>query len=238
MTGSVYVGTSGFAYKEWKPEFYPADLKDADMLAYYASRLHSVEINNTFYRAPTPKLLEGWSAKTPETFRLTLKAPQSITHRARLRDVDENLSYFLSTARALGPRLGAILFQCPPSLRYDAALLDDFLAALPGEPFRFAMEFRHASWDSDDVRAALARNNVAWCVAEDDAQEREMVRTARGHAYLRLRRLDYDEDRLKVWAARAQEVLEEGADVYCYFKHEDDPSGVRFALSFRELVEG
>lgn len=232
----LYVGTSGFAYREWKPEFYPADVKQADFLRYYSSRLPSVEINNTFYRTPTEALLQKWTTETPEGFALTLKAPQRITHIARLRDADEPLAIFLRAARALEGRLGAILFQLPPTLRYEPELLDAFLAALPGEPFRFAMEFRHASWDTDEVRAKLARTGTAWCVAED-ADDRDMVRTARTHAYLRLRRLDYDDDRLKVWAARAREAMDDGADVYCYFKHEDDPSGVRFALRFRELVE-
>ncbi|MGZ6548568.1 MAG: DUF72 domain-containing protein, partial [Actinomycetota bacterium] len=146
MRGKLFVGTSGFAYKEWKPEFYPDDLKAADMLSFYSRRFNSVEINNTFYRMPTEKQTATWAEQTPEDFTFTLKAPQKITHIARLRDVDENLEFFLNTARAMGSRLGCILFQCPPSLKYDAGLLGSFLALLPGQPFRFAMEFRHDSW--------------------------------------------------------------------------------------------
>lgn len=232
----LYVGTSGFAYKEWKPEFYPADLKNADMLAYFSRHFSSVEINNTFYRSPTEKLLAQWREQTPEDFRFTLKAPQRITHIARLRDADEPLGYFLTAARALGTRLGAILFQCPPSLRYERALLEAFLASLPGEPFRFAMEFRHASWNEDEVRALLGANGVAWCVADTDETDAPMVRTAGSFVYLRLRKLAYDEEGLAKWAKEARAVLDDGADVYAYFKHEDDPSGVRFALRFRELV--
>ena len=233
----LFVGTSGFAYREWKPEFYPADLKQADFLRYYATRFPSVEINNTFYKTPSEQLLQKWTSETPDDFALTLKAPQRITHIARLRDVDEILSVFLGTARTLGSRLGAILFQLPPTLKYEPELLDAFLAALPGEPFRFAMEFRHASWDTDEVRDKLARTATAWCVAEDAGDEKPMVRTARTHVYMRLRKLDYSDDQLKVWAGRASEVLDDDADVYCYFKHEDDPTGIRFAIRFRELVE-
>src|SRR5262245_54801033 len=120
MRGRVYAGTSGFAYKTWKPGFYPPRLKTTDMLRYYAERLPSVEINNTFYRMPTEKLLAAWRDETAETFTFTLKAPQRITHIARLRDVADPLGYFLKSARSLGPRLGCILFQCPPYLRYDA----------------------------------------------------------------------------------------------------------------------
>lgn len=237
MTGRLYVGTSGFAYKEWKPEFYPADLKSADMLRYYAERFSSVEMNNTFYRTPTEKRLREWAEQTPESFVFTLKAPQKITHFARLRDPEENLSFFLEAARALGTRLGCILFQCPPSLRYDAELLDGFLAALPGEPFRFAMEFRHASWSTDEVKEKLAANNVAWCVADTDEGKAPMVRTSESFIYLRLRGLEYTDEDLRAWAKETVAVLQDGSDAYVYFKHEDDPSGIRFAQRFRELTE-
>lgn len=236
-TGTLYVGTSGFSYREWKPDFYPADLKSAQMLGFYAQHLPSVEINNTFYRAPTEKLLRSWIEQTPDDFAFTLKAPQRITHFQRLRDVDEHLSFFLATARALGSRLGAILFQLPPSLRYDAALLGGFLAALPGDPFRFAIEFRHASWDLPEVRELLGANHVAWCVADTEEMPAAPLRTARDFAYLRLRRSTYDDDALASWAAWVRELLADGCDVYCYFKHEDDPSGVRFAQRLRSEVE-
>lgn len=236
MAGRLLVGTSGFAYKEWKPAFYPADLKNPDMLRFYAEHLPSVEMNNTFYRAPSEKTLARWLEQTPEDFAFTLKAPQRITHFQRLRDVDESLSFFLRTARSLGSRLGCILFQLPPSLRYDEALLDGFLASLPGEPFRFAMEFRHASWDTDEVREKLRANHVSWCVADTDETDASMHRTARDFVYLRLRKLAYDDGTLHALAKEAGAALEDGSDVYCYFKHEDDPSGVRFAQRLRELV--
>lgn len=231
--GSLYCGTSGFSYKEWKPEFYPDDLPQARFLDHYASVLSSVEINNTFYRAPTERLLKGWIDKTPPPFRLTLKAPQAITHRRRLADVDEQLSYFLDVAKVLGERLGAILFQCPPSLRYDADTLNNFLAALPGEPFRFAMEFRHASWNIDEVRDALARTGVAWCVAETEA-EHPMIRTAKRFVYLRLRKDDYADAEIERWAKEVRAVLDDGADAYVYFKHED---GARAPAWARRLLE-
>lgn len=232
----LLVGTSGFAYKEWKPDFYPADLKNKDMLSFYSRALPSVEINNTFYRTPTPTLLATWIEQTPEDFTFTLKAPQRITHFQRLREVDENLSYFLETARALGSRLGAILFQLPPTLKYDAALLDAFLAALPGDPFRFAMEFRHASWNEGEVREKLSANHVSWCVADTDEADATMIRTAHDFVYLRLRKLAYDDDALARWAGHVRAALTDGSDVYCYFKHEDDPSGVRFAYRMKELT--
>jgi uncharacterized protein YecE (DUF72 family) len=239
MRGKVYAGTSGFAYKTWKPDFYPAKLKNSDMLRYYAERLPSVEINNTFYRMPTEKLLAGWREETAETFMFTLKAPQRITHIARLRDVADSLGYFLQSARSLGPRLGCILFQCPPYLRYDAALLDGFLAALPDDGLRFAMEFRHASWGEGEARAKLAARSIAWCTVDAEGSEPSVEQTASHFVYLRLRKPVYDEASLAAWAARLDPILERGADVYVYFKHEDDPGGIEYARGLlRRLVVG
>jgi uncharacterized protein YecE (DUF72 family) len=235
MRGQLFVGTSGFAYKEWKPEFYPADLKAADMLSFFSRRFNSVEINNTFYKMPTEKLLMQWTKQTPEEFRFTLKAPQRITHFSRLKNVDENLDFFIRTARAMDARLGCILFQCPPTLKYDKDLLDSFLALLPGQPFRFAMEFRHDSWT--EARDQLAANNVAWCVADTDEKKAPMVQTSEAFIYLRLRGLNYTDEDIQAWANETSAILEKGSDAYVYFKHEDDPSGVRYGLRFRELVD-
>src|SRR4029077_15414861 len=127
MSGTLYVGTSGFAYKTWKPGFYPEKLKAAQMLRFYSERLPSVEINNTFYRMPSEKLLAGWREETPQTFRFTLKAPQRITHIGRLRDVGDPLRHFLDTARTLGPRLGGVVFPCPPHPGYDRPLMSALL---------------------------------------------------------------------------------------------------------------
>jgi uncharacterized protein YecE (DUF72 family) len=235
MRGQLFVGTSGFAYKEWKPEFYPADLKAAEMLSFFSRRFNSVEINNTFYRMPTEKILTQWVEQTPEEFRFTLKAPQRITHFSRLKNVDENLDFFIRTARAMDARLGCILFQLPPTLKYDKDLLDSFLALLPGQPFRFAMEFRHDSWSA--AQDQLRDNNVAWCVADTDDKKGPLpVKTSEAFIYLRLRGLNYTDEDIQTWATQTSAVLETGSDAYVYFKHEDDPSGVRYGLKFRELV--
>src|SRR5258706_13413715 len=120
----LFAGTSGFSYVEWKGSFYPSDLPDSEMLASYAERLQSVEINNTFYRMPQPALLEGWSNKVSNVvpFAFALKAPRSITHIARLKDAADGTAHFLKVAATLGPRLGPILFQLPPFLRKDAGV--------------------------------------------------------------------------------------------------------------------
>jgi uncharacterized protein YecE (DUF72 family) len=236
VRGTLYAGTSGFAYKTWKPDFYPADLKAADMLRHYAARLPSVEINNTFYRMPTEKVLSSWRPETPATFALTLKAPQRITHVGRLKDVGDPLAYFLRAAGTLGTRLGCILFQCPPSLRYDAAILDGFLGALPAEGMRFAMEFRHPSWLDGGARAKLAARDVAWCSVDSEEDDASPERTARGFVYARLRKPHYDRVALDRWAGALRTVLADGADAYVYFKHEDDPAGVEYARTLISSV--
>jgi len=150
----LWVGTSGYAYPEWRGSFYPEKMQTAKMLPYYADRFATVEINNTFYRMPNAKLLEGWSAQTPENFKLTLKAPQRITHQKRLRDCADEVKYFLEVATTLGPKLGAILFQTPPYLRMSLEVLDGFLAMLP-DGLCAAFEFRHKSWLEAEVFSRL-----------------------------------------------------------------------------------
>ena len=225
--GTLFVGTSGFAYPEWKPAFYPEDVKAADMLTYYAARFPSVEINYTFRRFPSAKTLTKWAEQGPEGFRFALKANQRITHTRRLRDADTDVSDFLQLARLLGDHLGPILFQCPPTLRFDRGLLESFLGYLP--PLApYAMEFRHESWGA--ARDLLAENGVAWCVAETDAASADRASIpAEPFAYLRLRREDYTDEDLRQWADGIGKVLGSGRDVYAYFKHEDGAAAPRYA---------
>jgi uncharacterized protein YecE (DUF72 family) len=239
VSGRLFAGTSGFAYPEWKPEFYPAELRNDDMLPYYASKLSSVEINYTFYREPSAKTIEKWAAQTPAEFTFTLKANRKITHVRRLGDTDDVMERFLDAARPLGSRLGTILFQLPPTMRYDAGVLDAFLARIPGGDMpnacRAAMEFRHPSFDSEEVRAKLRANDVAWCVSDTDEHDAPMSRTA-AFVYLRLRKLVYDDEALKRWAERIGAAMSDGADAFVYFKHEDTASGALYALRLRELL--
>lgn len=231
MAGTLYVGTSGFAYKDWKGSFYPSDLKDADMLSHYARRLSSVEINYTFRRLPEESTLTRWREQTPDEFRLALKASQRITHWARLAGADEAVSTFLDRAKVLGERLGPILFQCPPTLRYDGGLIEAFLAYLP-PTFRYAMEFRHPSWE--EARHLLSEQGVAWCTAETDENEPGTF-SPHPFGYLRLRKDEYDDAELGAWARRIRTALDDGRDVYCYIKHEGRDAAQR-ATRLAELV--
>jgi uncharacterized protein YecE (DUF72 family) len=231
----ILVGTSGYSYKEWKGSFYPDDIKNEHMLRYYSERLPTVEINNTFYRMPTKALVAKWSEEVPEGFTFVLKVSQRITHQKRLRDAGEDVSYFFETAGALGPRLGAALFQLPPFLKKDAGRLRDFLAGLPAER-PAAFEFRHPSWFDDETYDALRSRDAALCAADTDESGDEgapIVPTA-GWGYLRLRRSDYSDTDLAAWAER---VRAQGWDrAFVFFKHEDAGKGPALAARFRTLV--
>ena len=235
MAGTLYVGTSGFSFDGWKHGvFYPEGLKNREMLSYYASRFPSVEINSTFRRYPTEKALTTWREETPDTFRFTLKANQRITHFKKLHDVDEDVRDFLTASRVLGERLGTILYQCPPSLHYDRALIEAFVGYLPPEP-RAAMEFRHPSWV--EARELLRDQGIAWCVAETDERDPKPEELSwEPVGYLRLRKTEYGDDELREWAGRIQPALDSGADIFCYFKHEDDGFGPKMAKRLEDML--
>lgn len=224
----VAVGTSGFAYKEWKGSFYPADLKDADMLRFYGERFAAVEINNTFYRMPTEKLLTGWAGQVPAGFTFVLKASQRITHQKRLKGTADDVAYFTHTAATLGPRLGPTLVQLPPNLKKDLPRLEEFLATLP-DGWRAAFEFRHASWYDDDVYAALRARNQALCAADTDDGEGRVVATA-DWGYLRLRREAYEKADLTAWAERV--TSQPWREAFVFFKHEEAGAGPALAAQF------
>jgi uncharacterized protein YecE (DUF72 family) len=232
VPGSLHLGTSGFAYPEWKGVFYPEGLKAREMLPFFASRFRSVEINYTFRRHPSEKTLTEWGTVTPQGFSFTLKAHQNITHRHRLADPEEPVGYFMQRARILGERLGVILFQCPPSLRFDRDLLDGFVKTLP-EGGLYAMEFRHPSWE--EARDLLAERGVAWCTAETDEQQADRD-SWEPFGYLRLRKETYAEEEIAGWASRIRAALEAGHDVYCYFKHEEKGIGPVYAERLAELL--
>ena len=233
----VFVGTSGYAYKEWKGAFYPAKLPAVEMLRFYASRLPAVEINNTFYRMPSEKVLVDWAGQVPEAFRFALKASQRITHYARLKIEDDSLDYFLRTANVLGPRLGPTLFQLPPNLKKDLPRLTDFLARLP-RTWRAAMEFRHDSWFADDVLDALRARDIALVAVDDDEDGAPLAPTA-SWGYLRLRRTGYDPPALATWAERI--LAQPWQEAYAFLKHDEtgtEANGPRWADELARLTSG
>jgi len=224
----IYAGTSGWAYPSWKPDFYPAKLASAKFLNHYATRLNAVEVNYTFRRFPTEKLLRGWIEATPAGFQFAIKAHQKITHVARLRDVADFASDFVRSLQPLDAekKLGPVLFQLPPFLKCDVSLLKDFLPVLP-RSLRAAFEFRHESWFTEEVYATLRSANAALCNAESEKLETPDVQTAE-FAYLRLRKEEYSAKERKALEQRIARLAGRG-DVYIYFKHEDTPEGALHA---------
>jgi len=225
---TLYAGTSGFAYPSWKPEFYPEKLPSKKFLSYYSERLNAVEVNYTFRRLPSASTLEKWVAETRVGFVFPLKAHMRITHILRLKPSEFTSVFFqaidpLRSARRLGP----VLFQLPPALKCDEALLADFLAALPGE-IRCAFEFRHASWLQDSVYALLEKHKVALCLAESEKLVIPEVVTA-DFVYSRLRMPEYSAEDRKEIAGRVGQLLNRSQDVYVFFKHEDTPAGALYA---------
>jgi uncharacterized protein YecE (DUF72 family) len=232
MAAEIRIGASGFSYKEWLGHFYPPKLPGAKMLAYYAERLPTVEINYTFRAMPKRSMLDGWAAKTPSDFRFALKAPQRITHFARLRGAKENLDYFIDTAGALGERLGPVLFQLPPDFGRDDALMADFLEQINGR-VQAAFEFRNRSWSDDTVFDALRHAGAALCIAESDRMMSPVERTA-AHVYMRLRKETYDDDGLSQWAERIRVFARDSSEIYVYFKHE--AAAPDLAVRLRKLI--
>jgi len=227
------VGTSGYNYPEWRGSFYPEKFPTGKMLAFYAGHFNTVEVNYTFYRIPTPPLLEGWAKGTPETFTFTLKAPRRITHDSKLQRCEDLTQTFCRTARTLGAKLGTLLFQLPPTFKRDDAVLGGFLELIP-EGMRAAFEFRHPSWHDDSVFAALKRRNVALCVADSDKMSTPVVATA-DYAYFRLRDEGYQRPDIERWATVIKSQSVPG-DAFVYFKHEEQGKGPEFAKMLMELL--
>jgi uncharacterized protein YecE (DUF72 family) len=235
----LYVGTSGYSYKEWKGRFYPDDLPQGDMLRYYAEHLGAVEINNTFYRLPKASVLDSWSAQVPEGFRFSIKASRKITHFKRLKpEARDETEYLIQTLRTLGGHLGTILFQLPPNMKADIDRLTAFLDFVPpGAPAAF--EFRHDSWKDEAVHGVLGDRNMALvCADTDDSEDDEAIVGTANWGYLRLRRPDYDDADLARWAEHVRGQAWDRA--FVFFKHEDKGAGPRmaerFALLFNDLA--
>lgn len=211
-------GTSGYAFKEWKGSFYPADLKDDGMLGYYASRFPAVEINNTFYRLPKEHVLQEWAAQVPDAFRFAIKASQRITHYGRIKpEAASAVEFLLKNTAVLGHKLGPVLFQLPPNLKKDVPRLRAFLATLPADR-KFTVEFRHESWFDDETFEALRERDIPMCIIEQPEFSSPVVATA-SWGYLRLHRFDYDASMLRLWSERI--ATQPWSQAHVFFKHDE-----------------
>ena len=234
QAGQLYIGTSGWAYTIWKPDFYPKNVASKSFLKYYATQLNTVEVNYTFRRSLTEKAATGWIADVGLDFRFVLKANQYITHIKRLQNVEEPVQRFLATLQPLARQLGPVLFQLPPNIKADAALLRDFLALLPRN-FKAAFEFRHASWFAEDIYQALRDHNATLCVAETEKLTTPEVRTA-DYIYFRFREPSYSSEEVKRLAERMERCLADGLETYAFFKHEEDPRSPLNAVELLNMV--
>lgn len=226
----IWIGTSGFQYKEWCGSFYPEKMSEAKMLPFYATQFSTVEINYTFKRVPPESAITKWMQQTPEQFKFTLKVHQRITHSHAFTEA-ELLRFFITRAKLLGPKLGVLLFQFPPTLKKDFHFLTALIEELP-EGLRAAFEFRHKSWFEDGLYERLRARNLALCIAEDENRSTPIVNTA-DYGYFRLRIEKYSAEDIARWAKEIKAVAN-WKDAFVYFKHEDEGTGPTYV---RQLME-
>jgi uncharacterized protein YecE (DUF72 family) len=230
----IYIGTSGYGYKEWKGKFYPDKIPPKEMLSYYSGRLASVEINNTFYHMPTEGVLTSWAEQVPDDFVFALKAPQIITHMKRLRNVGEETEYLFRTLSVLENKLGPVLFQFPKSFHADRHALEDFLDLVPGNIY-CAFEFRHPSWLDMKILDLMRKRGCSLCNSDDDENPANEIVSTASWGYLRLRRSDYTVSDLSEWMERV--LSQEWDRAFVFFKHEEEAAGPEMAMRFQKLAD-
>ena len=230
---NLYVGTSGYSYKEWKGSFYPESIPAKDMLHYYASHFQAVELNNTFYRLPQPSMVDNWKAQVPNNFRFSVKASQGITHFRRLKDAANATRLMLERFAAFEDRLGAVLFRLPPEMKKDIRRLEMFLKNLPTVvPAAFQLEDQ--TWLDEEVLALLRSHNRVFCVVDTDEMPVSHINRTADWGYVRLRRAGYSDSELKKWIARMR--AQEWKDTFVFFKHEGEGTGPKLAAQFLKLA--
>lgn len=238
--GRIWIGTSGYVYRHWrKGVFYPPGLKARDELAYYATRFHTVELNNPFYRLPTADMFARWREATPDDFRFAVKASRYITHVKRLRDVGDEIALFMERAMLLRPKLGPILFQLPPNQQLDLPRLTDFLSLLTADR-RWVLEFRHPSWHTREVYQLLSQRAVALCIPVGGGLHPDRITTA-PFTYIRMHRGQepgggFTAEELRSWAGQVRALSNAGKDVYVYFNNDWEGYAVRDAATLQELL--
>jgi uncharacterized protein YecE (DUF72 family) len=232
---ALHIGTSGWSYPSWKPAFFPEKLPQKKFLEFYSTQLNAVELNATFRRFASASSIENWVASTTPDFRFATKAHQLITHFKRLKDVAEPVRGFLESMEPMrqAGKLGPILFQIPPNLPADTALLEDFVQLLP-RAYQFAMEFRHVSWFSDATFEILRKKNVALCWAQSEKIATPNVPTA-DFLYYRFRVPELSQEQLKK-AAEELATQQEQKEVFAFFKHEENPESALNAVVVARLL--
>jgi uncharacterized protein YecE (DUF72 family) len=239
ITSTVRIGCSGWQYRHWRGDFYPADLPSHRWLDFYAARFDTVEINNSFYRLPEPTVFGSWRRRVPRGFVYAVKASRFLTHMKKLKDPAEPLARFFSHARQLGPTFGPVLYQLPPRWPANLERLETFLQELPARR-RHAIEFREPSWYSDEVFALLRRHRIALCLHDMKGATPERVAIG-PFVYLRFHGTtrysgSYDDDTLEDWAEWLRPHIERGVPVYAYFNNDVGGHAPRDAVRLREAI--
>ena len=235
--GRLFVGTSGFAYRDWAPLFYPAGLRGDSLLSHYASRLPAVELNNTFYQQPKPERVAAWLAATPVDFRFVVKAQRGGSMRAFGAAAAETMQWLTGPYRVFGERLGAVLYRVPANVHRNDEKLRALLNAWPAD-MPLVAEFQHPSWQADEVLDLLRSHGTALCATDLDEQTPPDLRLTGPFIYLRLRRADYTDAELEAWAKRLMAFLESGTDCYVFLRHDERGVSALRALRLRELLSG
>jgi uncharacterized protein YecE (DUF72 family) len=229
---TLYVGTSGYSYKEWQGSFYPEKISASEMLSYYAERLPAVELNNTYYRLPQRSTVESWRTQVPKNFRFSVKAPRSITLYRRLKDVGWQTKQMLETVAALGDRLGTLLFRMPENMKKDLACLESFLKQLPADT-PAAFDFRHPTWFDDEVRELLRSHNRVLVISDTDEMPLGHIDKTADWGYVHLRRVRYSKADLTAWSKQIK--AQKWKKTFVFFKHEDEGTGPKLAAQFIKL---
>jgi uncharacterized protein YecE (DUF72 family) len=233
--GKLYIGTSGFAYPDWAPLFYPAGLRASDLLSHYSGRLPAVELNNTFYQQPKPDKVATWIAATPADFRFVVKAQRGGSMRAFGSAAAQTVEWLTAPYRLFEKRLGAVLYRIPENMHRDEEKLRLLLEAWPDD-MPLVVEMQNAEWQVDEVFDLLARHQATLCATDLDDRDAPDLRLTGRSIYLRLRRSTYSEADLADWAGRLSAFLDSGTDAYVFFRHDGDGTSALNAVRLRELL--
>lgn len=229
----VFVGTSGYSYKEWKGSFYPEKFAEKNMLGYYAEHFNTVEINNTFYKMPKKDVLRSWKDQVNEHFRFVIKANKRLTSFKTIEDIKDSFKWFSENIEVMKDRMGVVLFQFPPFIKLNPEKLQGLLSLKP-DNMKAAIEFKSSSWFKEEVYNMLKEKNAALVISETDEEKNpEVIQTA-DWGYLRLRRCDYDSNMLKEWSDKIHQ--KNWNEVYVFFKHEDEALGPKYAVEFNKYI--
>lgn len=221
---TIKIGTSGWHYAHWKENFYPAGVRAGDYLEFYSQRFSTVEVNNSFYRLPSPEALQSWKETVPENFRFSVKASRFITHNKKLKDAHQSSQMFFEAINILKPVLGPILFQLPPRWKYNGERLEEFLQSL-SKKFNYVFEFRHPDWMRDEAFALLRKYNASYCVHDMPDSQSPILTTSniayvRFHGWLGTYGGSYTDSQLNDWAETLRKWEQQGLDTYVYFNND------------------